>query len=74
MEFKYPHSIENCIGEKIIFKEIQQEPDGDRLIIENFVIPGIGPVMHTHLLQEESLTVKKGKIGYQLLGQPAQYA
>jgi len=74
MEFVYPHIIENCIGEKIIFKEIQKEPDGDRLIVENFVIPGSGPLMHTHLLQDECLTVIKGKIGYQLSGQLPQYA
>ena len=30
--------------------------------------------MHTHWLQDECLTVVKGKIGYQVKGQPAQYA
>jgi len=74
MKFTYPHVIENCVGEKIIFKELQKEPDGDRLIVENYVTPGHGPVMHTHKLQDECLTVVKGKIGYQVLGQPEQYA
>jgi quercetin dioxygenase-like cupin family protein len=74
MDIKYPHIIENCIGEKLIFKEIQQEPDGDKLLVENYVTPGSGPVMHTHLLQDESLTVVKGKLGYQILGQPEKYA
>jgi quercetin dioxygenase-like cupin family protein len=74
MKITYPHVIENCIGEKIIFKELQKEPDGDRLVGENYVAPGDGPVMHTHWLQDESLTVIKGKIGYQVQGQPAQYA
>jgi hypothetical protein len=48
--------------------------DGDRLIVENWVRPGGGPVMHTHHLQDESLTVLEGKIGYQVLGQEPQYA
>jgi quercetin dioxygenase-like cupin family protein len=74
MKITYPHIIENCIGEKLIFKTLQKEPDGDRLIVENFVTPGSGPLMHTHKLQDESLTVIKGRIGYQVLGQPEQYA
>lgn len=59
MKITYPHTIENCVGEKIIFHSILQEPDGDRVIVENFVTPGHGPVMHTHFLQEEELTVIK---------------
>lgn len=74
MNITYPHTIENCIGEKLIFRELQQEPDGDRLLVENYVSPGIGPVMHTHWLQDECLTVVNGKIGYQVLGQPEQFA
>lgn len=74
MEFSYPHTIENCLGEKLIFKQVQPEPDGDRVIVENFVVPGSGPIMHTHWLQDESLTVVNGKIGYQVEGQEKQYA
>ena len=74
MKITYPHVIANCMGEKIIFKELQKEPDGDRLVGENFVAPGQGPQMQTHWLQDESLTVVKGKIGYQVQGQPGQYA
>jgi quercetin dioxygenase-like cupin family protein len=74
MKITYPHTIENCLGEKLIFHELQKEPDGDRLIGENYVAPGNGPVMHTHWLQDESLTVLKGKIGYQVQGQPEQFA
>jgi quercetin dioxygenase-like cupin family protein len=74
MKITYPHVIENCIGEKLIFKELIKEPDGDRVVGENFVAPGVGPVMHTHWLQDESLTVIKGTIGYQVLGQPEQFA
>ncbi|HLA58284.1 MAG TPA: cupin domain-containing protein [Puia sp.] len=74
MKIVYPHMIENCIGEKLIFKELQKEPDGDRLIVENYVTPANGPLMHTHWLQDESLTIVNGKIGYQVQGQPEQYA
>ena len=74
MKIAYPHTIENGLGEKIIFHSVQKEPDGDRVIVENFVTPGHGPIMHTHFLQDESLTVVKGKIGYQVLGQEKQYA
>ena len=74
MTISYPHTIENCIGEKLIFKEIQKEPGGDRVLVENYVTPGNGPVMHTHWLQDEALTVIKGQLGYQIQGQQKKYA
>ena len=73
MTIKYPHTIENGLGETLIIKAVQQEPDGDRLIVENFVSPGNGPVMHTHWLQDEALTVIKGLLGYQIMGQEKQF-
>ena len=74
MNFTYPHVIENSIGEKIVFNELIKEPGGDKLVGESFVVPGSGPVMHTHWLQDESLTVIKGKIGYQVFGGLEQFA
>jgi quercetin dioxygenase-like cupin family protein len=74
MTIHYPHTIKNCLGETIIFQEIKHEPDGDRLMVENFVTPGNGPVMHTHWLQDESLTVVTGRLAYEIKGQPVQYA
>lgn len=74
MTITYPHTIQNCLGEKLIFRELVPERDGDRLLVENYVAPGCGPVMHTHWLQDESLTVVEGKIGYQVLGREKQYA
>jgi quercetin dioxygenase-like cupin family protein len=74
MKITYPHKIENILGESLTFKGVQQEPDGDRLFIENAVAPGFGPVMHTHWLQDEALTVVKGKIGYQVKGGPEMFA
>lgn len=72
--YTYPHSIQNCLGEKLSFLSVQQEADGDRLLVENEVTPGHGPVMHTHWLQDESLTVVKGRLGYEIAGKLPKYA
>jgi len=74
MKYRFPHTIENCLGEKVIFLSVQQEPDGEKVLVENFVSAGSGPVMHTHWLQDEQLTVLEGRIGYQVEGQPEQFA
>jgi quercetin dioxygenase-like cupin family protein len=74
MNYQLPHTIQNCIGETLIFKELVKEPDGDKLLVENFVTPQSGPPMHTHLLQEEALTVVDGRIGYQVLGGEEKFA
>ena len=74
MTYSLPHTITNSTGETLIFKELVPDPDGDRLLVENYVVPNSGPPMHTHFLQEESLTVVTGRIGYQVQGQPARYA
>lgn len=74
MNVSYPHTIENCIGEKLTFLSIEKEADGDKVIVENHVPPGVGPLMHTHWQQDECLTVVTGKIGYQVFGGPEQFA
>jgi quercetin dioxygenase-like cupin family protein len=74
MEFTYPHTIENGLGEKLTFLEVFHEPEGDRIMVESYAAPGSGPSMHVHWLQDEVLTVAHGRIGYQLLGQPEQFA
>jgi len=68
MNFSFPHTIRNCLGEIITFDAIHHEPDGDRVTGENFVAPGCGPIMHTHWQQDEGLTVITGLMGYQILG------
>jgi quercetin dioxygenase-like cupin family protein len=73
MNISYPHVIENYRGEKLIMHRVEKEPDGDRLIVENYVTPGNGPIMHTHWLQDEALTVVKGRLGYKIKGKPAKY-
>ncbi|MBD2704034.1 cupin domain-containing protein [Spirosoma sp. BT702] len=74
MNYTLPHTIENHTGEKIIFKGIRHESDGDVLYGENFVQPGSGPPMHTHWLQDEGFMVLEGRIAYQIADQPVQYA
>lgn len=72
--YTYPHNIENGCGERLTFQRRVPGPNGDRLEVENIVKPGAGPPMHVHHLQEESLTVQEGRIGYQRLGEAAQFA
>jgi mannose-6-phosphate isomerase-like protein (cupin superfamily) len=69
MKFTLPHTIDNGHGEKLVFQKIVREPDGDKVVVEGFCQPGTGPIMHVHYRQDESLTVVKGKLGYQVLGQ-----
>ena len=71
MQYKFPHTIENWFGEKVIFKSI--DPVTSKIDIESFCQPGVGPVMHTHHKQDECMTVISGKIAYQRLGEEVQY-
>ena len=70
----YPHTIENGAGERITFVRRVRDSSGDRLEVENLVKPGSGPPMHVHYYQEEALTVRQGRIGYQRVGEPPRYA
>jgi quercetin dioxygenase-like cupin family protein len=74
MNYNYPHTISNCIGETIIFHSVEKTDSGDKLMVESFCEPGAGPKFHTHFHQDECLTVVSGKIGYQVLGEEASYA
>jgi quercetin dioxygenase-like cupin family protein len=71
---QYPVTIENGAGESLTFVRRVSDPDGDYLEVTNCVQPGAGPPMHVHHMQDEALTVTRGKIGYQLLGGEPQYA
>jgi hypothetical protein len=74
MTITYPHTIQNCLGEKLTFLSLQTEPKGDKVLVENQVSPQSGPPMHTHFMQDEELTVVSGKMAYQVLGQQPHYA
>jgi mannose-6-phosphate isomerase-like protein (cupin superfamily) len=73
MPYTYPHTIENGHGEKIIFLRLVPAPDGDWLEVENHVTPNVGPPMHVHHKQAESLTVVQGRIASQVLGEEPKF-
>lgn len=66
----YPRTIDNGAGERLTFVRVE----GDRLEAENVAAPGSGPPMHVHHAQEEAMTVVQGRMGYQRLGEPEQFA
>src|SRR5713101_6192405 len=70
----YPYTIENGSGEVLTFLGVVRGEDGDRLEAEVRAQPGAGPPMHVHHLQEEAMTVVSGKLGFQVVGEPPQYA
>lgn len=70
----YPRTIDNGAGERLTFLRRVPGARGERLEAENIASPGAGPPMHAHLLQEEVLTVRAGRIGYQRLGEQAKFA
>jgi|SRR5688500_17157248 len=72
--YSYPHTIENGAGERLTFFRMVPAALGDRLEGDTVVSPGAGPPMHVHFLQEEAFTVEHGRIGYQFLGGPEQFA
>jgi quercetin dioxygenase-like cupin family protein len=72
--FTHPHTIDSGGGERLTFVRHLQDSTRDRLEVENVVAPGSGPPMHVHHHQEEALTVEQGRVGYQRLGEEAQFA
>ena len=70
----YPRTIDNGAGERLTFLRRVPGTSGDRLEVENVVTPGAGPPMHIHHYQDEALTVRQGRIGYQRPGEPEQFA
>lgn len=71
----YPRAIDNGAGELLTFLGVRDGADGRQLLeVENRVQPGSGPPMHVHYLQEESLTVQEGRMGYCVAGRPDCFA
>ncbi len=66
---EYPYTIENGGGEQLTFVGTGHDEQGEYLEARNTVAPGAGPPMHVHHLQEEGLTVERGTMGYQVLGE-----
>ena len=69
MQHSFPFSIETKYGERINFLRME----GDKLLLEGFCEPMAGPGFHTHLRQDEGVTVVSGKIGYQIQGEEPRY-
>ena len=70
----YPRTIENGGGESLTFVAIRSDERGEYIEARNAVAPGSGPPMHVHRLQEESLTVQQGTMGWQRQGEEEQLA
>src|SRR5215207_9937462 len=73
MHYNLPLTIKNHLGEKLVFHRMEMEEGEEKLVVDNFVAPNAGPLMHIHHRQDESLTVVRGKMGYQVLGEPAKF-
>lgn len=71
--YSLPHKISNIHGEELTFEAIEMEDGVRKMIVSGRVQPACGPAMHTHFKQDESLTVVKGKMGYQLEGQEPHF-
>ena len=71
--FQLPHTIKNPFGESITFLSIVEEDGEKKMTLLNKVSAGSGPPFHVHYKQDESLTVTKGRMGYQIDGQEARY-
>ncbi len=69
MNISYPHTIDNGHGESLTFLRLVKDEKGEWLEVENTVKPGAGPPMHIHYLQDECLTVVKGRIAALVYGQ-----
>jgi quercetin dioxygenase-like cupin family protein len=71
----YPRTIDNGHGERLTFLGVRIDADGRQVLeVENQVQPGSGPPMHAHHLQEESVTVTEGRMGYRIAGGPDRFA
>jgi quercetin dioxygenase-like cupin family protein len=70
----YPRTIDNGAGEELTFVAVGSDERGEYLEARNSVAPGSGPPMHVHRLQEESLTVEQGTMGWQRQGEEEQLA
>lgn len=54
-----------------VFLGVRTGDDGrEYLEVESRVAPGAGPPLHVHRLREEGMTVRAGRVGYQVAGGP----
>jgi quercetin dioxygenase-like cupin family protein len=70
----HPHTIDNGAGERLTFLGVRSDEQGEYLEVRNSVSLGSGPPMHVRHLQEEVLTVERGTMGWQRLGEEEHLA
>jgi quercetin dioxygenase-like cupin family protein len=70
----YPRTIDNGAGEELTFLGVSSDDRGEYMEVTNSVSPGAGPPMHVHHIQEESITVESGTMGWQRQGAEEQIA
>lgn len=74
MTSTYPRTIENGAGERLTFLGLRAGADGRQYLdVESRVAPAAGPPMHVHYLQQETITVKDGRAGYSIAGDPDRF-
>lgn len=61
------------MGEELTFQRLVEEGGEQKFLLTNRVQPGAGPPFHVHYKQDESLTVIKGLLGYQLEGEAEKF-
>ncbi len=70
--YPYPHTIFNA-GEELTFEKLEVKGGEETIIVTNKIKPNHGPPLHVHFLQDEAITVKKGRMGYQVVGEEETY-
>ena len=70
----YPRTIDDGHGSRLTFLGLRVGEHGDHLEVSGSVDPGAGPAMHVHHLQTETLTVRSGRVGVEIAGEPERFA
>jgi quercetin dioxygenase-like cupin family protein len=71
----YPRTIDDGGGSAMTFVGVSTDETGaEHLSVVSRVAPGHGPPSHVHHLQDEQVTVREGRIGWAVTGEPEQFA
>ena len=70
----YPHTIDSGTGERMTFVGRHHDDRGEVLEVRSVVAPGAGPPLHVHHLQEETITVVRGRAGWIVQGEAERFA
>jgi quercetin dioxygenase-like cupin family protein len=70
----YPRTIDDGAGGRMTFLGVSHDQHGERLDVTSTVDPGAGPPMHVHHLQSETVTVRSGRVGVSVAGEPDRFA